>query len=320
MAIAYENAEVLTKGAHEQNALRVIDPCGGMKDLETGLLQFPSEQVVREDPVRLLRIYRFAAQLDFEITESAIKLVVKHRSLLSNVAMERCRDELIKIFKVKKAHPHLRRMETVRLLTQVVPSITETNKLWHSLETFEERPIPTALNAYFCEINDYLGEEMGEGADRGLFIKFGLLLGNNVSNAGKHLRLRRKTVQFMEHLISGSTKLKRTIPQFTQKQITRFLRTYASDWWGVLLYAAALYSIDAAVLKRITDTYYEHILPIRKQGKLITGNDLIQTFHLKEGKQIGNLLKEIEKRQFDGEIRTREEAFTVIATLIQQRR
>lgn len=320
MAITYENAELVTKGERAQNASRVIDPCGGMKDLEAGLLQFPSEQVVWEDPVRLLRIYRFAAQLDFEIAENAIDLIAKHRSLLSNVAIERCRDELIKIFKVEKAHLHLKRMETVGLLIQVVPAMKETDRLWYSLEAFEESPIPTALNAYSSEINDYLSEEMGAGADRRSFIKFGLLLGDNASNAGKHLRLSRKTVQFMERLISGSTKLKHTIPQLTEKQITRFLRTYASDWWGVLLYAVVLYPIDAAVLKRIADTYYEHILPIHKQGKLITGNDLIQTFHLKEGKQIGNLLKEIEERQFDGEIRTREEAFAIVATLIQQHR
>ena len=54
-------------------------------------------------------------------------------------------------------------------------------------------------------------------------------------------------------------------------------------------------------LKRIPNTYYEHILPISKQGKLITGADLIKKFNLKEGEQIGKLLKEIEERQFDGE-------------------
>ena len=88
MAIAFENVETVTNKACEQNSFYVIDPCDGMKDLDTGLLQFPSEQVVRADPVRLLRIYRFAAQLDFKISESAIDLVTKHRSLLSNVASE----------------------------------------------------------------------------------------------------------------------------------------------------------------------------------------------------------------------------------------
>ena len=96
-------------------------------------------------------------------------------------------------------------------------------------------------------------------------------------------------------LISGSKLFKNTTQQLTQKPIIHFLRTYASDWWGILLYSAVIYPIEPTILKQVADTYYEHVLPICKQGRLITGNDLIQTFHLKEGEQIGNLLKEIEE-------------------------
>ncbi len=318
MAVVFENAETVTKWSRERNAFHVIDPCGGMNDLEVGLLRFPSERVVREDPVRLLRIYRFAAQLDFEISEAAIALVVKHRLLLSSVAMERCRDELIKIFKVKEAYPHLRQLETVGLLKQVVPSIINPDSAWRSLKDFEESPIPAGLGAYWNGFNDYLREELGVEADRRVFIKLAFLCGDNPRSVGKHLRLSQKTGQFMANLISGSTALKRIMPELTEKRIIDFLRTYMSDWCGVLLYAAALYTIDSAILEQVADTYYEHILPIREQGRLITGSDLIRTFHLKEGKQIGNLLKEIEDRQFAGEIRTREEAFAAVAALIRQ--
>ena len=318
MAVVFENAMTVAKQGGKQNAFRVIDPCGGMNDLKAGLLRFPSEKVVQEDPVRLLRIYRFAAQLDFEISESSIALVVKHRSSLPNVAMERCRDELVKIFKVKKAYPHLRHLESIGLLEQVVPSISGTDSAWRSLEDFEKSPIPTVLDAYRNGINDYLREELGVEADRHSLIKLGFLCGDNPSSVGKRLRLSRKTVQFIANLISGSTELRRIILELTEKRIIDFLRTHVSDWWGVLLYAAALYTVDSAVLKEIADTYHEHVLPILKQGKLITGNDLIQTFRLKEGKQIGNLLKEIEDRRFAGEIRTREEALAAVAVLIRQ--
>ena len=318
MAIAFENVASVTNNVREQKPFHVIDPCAGMKDLEVGLLRFPSEQVVRDDPLRLLRIYRFAAQLDFKISESAINLVTKHRALLFNVAAERCRDELMKIFNVKKAHPYLQQMETAGLLTQVVPSIKETNRSWYSLEVFEKSPIPTALHLYRSEIYDYLREKLGAEINRRSLIKFSLLLGDNLSGVGAPLRLSRKAVQFMKCLLSGSEVLKNENRQLTQKQIIRFLRTYASDWWGVLLYAAASHPIAPTVLKQIANTYYEHILPISKQGRLITGNDLIKNFNLKEGKQIGKLLKEIEERQFDGEIRTREEALAAIGALIQQ--
>ena len=318
MAVSLENVMTVAKRGDQRDAFHVIDPCGGMNDLAAGLLRFPSEIVVQEDPVRLLRIYRFAAQLNFEISESAMALVVKHRLLLSNVAMERCRDELIKIFKVKKSHLYLRQLETVGLLTQIIPLIEEMDRSWHSLEIFERSPIPSALDAYWREFNDYLCEELGTEADRRSFIKLGFLCGADPSSIGKHLRLSRKTVLFMANLISGRIELQQIIPQLTHEQIIHFLRKYVSDWWGVLLYAAASYRIDSAVLKQIADTYYEHILPIRKQGRLITGKDLIQTFHLKEGQQVGSLLKEIEDRQFAGEICTREEALAAVAVLIRQ--
>ena len=318
MAIAFENVGTFTNKARKQILCRVIDPCGGMKDLKGGLLRFPNRQVVIADPVRLLRIYRFAAQLDFEISQNAIDLVTAYRSMLSDVAGERCRDELMKILYIKKAHPYLQQMEAAGLLTQVVPIIKEPHRAWSSLETFEEGPIPTALHAYRKEINRYLQEELSVEINRCSLIKLSLLLGDNLGSIGERLRFSRKAVKFMECLISGSKKLKNTIPQLTQKQINRFLRTYTSDWWGILLYSAASSPIDSAILKQIADTYYEHILPICKQGRLITGNDLIQEFHLKEGEQIGDLLKEIEDRQFDGEIRTREEAFAAVAALLQK--
>lgn len=314
MAIAFENAEAAANSACEQNTLHVIDPCGGRKDLETGVLQFPSEEVVRIDPVRLLRIYRFAAQLDFNISQNAIHLVKKHSYLLSNIAAERCRDELMKILNVKGAHLYLQQMAAAGLLTQVVPNISRS---WSPLETFEETPIPAALSTYYNEINGYLKAELGMGVNRGSLIKLSLLLADNPSSIGKHLRLSQKATQFIAHLIAGGKRLKEVGPHPAQKQIIRFLRTYRSDWCGVLLYAAASDSINAALLKEIANTYDKHILPVCKQGRLITGKDLIQIFQLKEGKQIGDLLKQIEERQFDGEIRTREEALAAVAALIQ---
>ena len=318
MAIVFENVKETVNNTCTQNAFHVIDPCGGMKDLETGLLRFPSEQVVQADPVRLLRIYRFAAQLDFEISQSAIDLITKHRSLLSNVAIERCRDELMKIFNVNTAHPYLQQMEAVGLLTQVVPHIRGVDRFWGSLENFEKNPIPTALQAYTAKINAYLQAELGAETNRCSLIKFSLLLGDNLGGVGTYLRLSRKASQFMKCLSSGSKALKNIDQRLRKKEIIRFLRTYISDWWGVLLYAAVLHPIDPVLFKQIADTYYEHVLPIRKQGRLVTGDDLIKKFKLKEGEQVGRLLKEIEKRQFEGEIRTRAEALDTVAVLIQQ--
>lgn len=317
MAIVFENVDTLADHAHKSNFYRVIDPCGGMEDLETGLLRFPSDGVILADPIRLLRIYRFAAQLGFEISQNAIALVQKHQELLPSVAAERCRDEFMKILDVKKAHPYLQQMNAVGLLAQMLPIVNRERIPWQPLKSFEETPIP--LRAYDEEINNYLQEELGGGVSRYSLVKLSLLLDGNFADIGERLQLSRKATQFIEDIISKYEQFfKNPNRQLTREDIICFLRTAAADWWGVLLYAAALHAIDSAVIKKIADTYYKHILPIRKHGRLVTGDDLIQIFHLKEGKQVGDLLEQIEDRQFNGEIRTREEALATVQTLIRQ--
>ncbi len=320
MAIVFENVNALTDHVHTSDSYPIIDPCDGMKDLETGLLRFPSEQVVLADPIRLLRIYRFAAQLGFEISQNAIALVQKHKGLLPNVAGERCRDELMKVLDVEKAHPYLQQMDAVGLLAQVLPVVSQRAGVpWRPLETFEETPIPIPLRAYAEEINNYLQEELGEGVSRCSLIKLSLLLGDNLGDIGEYLRLSHKATQFVENIIS-KCELFFTGPRqhLTREGVICFLRAAASDWWGMLLYAAASQLINSMVIEKIAHTYYEHVLPIHKRGRLITGDDLIQIFHLKEGKRIGDLLEQIEKRQFNGEIRTREEALAAVKVLIGQ--
>ncbi len=319
MAVAFEDIAFATDSVHRLGLHRVVDPCGGMKDLKTGRLQFPSERVILADPIRLLRIYRFAAQLEFEISEQAVAFIRKHRALLPNVAVERCRDELMKVLDVKKAHPYLQQIDASGLLTHVLPNSRQVSMPWRLLEKFEEIPIPIPLRAYSEEIDSYLQEELGDGVSRRALIKLALLLGDNLGDIGKQLRLSRKATQFIRGVISKYAQFLRDVDtQLTREQIIYFFRAAASHWWGVLLYAAAAHPLDSVVLNQIADTYDEHILPIQKQDRLITGDDLIQVFNLKEGKQIGSLLEQIEERQFNGEIRTREEAFAAVAALVRQ--
>ena len=304
------------KPTSASQAWRLIDPCDGINDLDARQLQFPSEQVLLDDPLRLMRIYRFAAQLDFEIVPDSITLVKKYRQLLPNVSAERIRDELIKILNVQHATPYLQKMATEGLLAHAIPTVTQTPILWEPLETFEKTPIPEPLRFYQNEIDIYLRGTLGAETHRRTFIKLSLLLHGKLRDIGRQLRLSRKAVQFMKCLVSTHSLLTET--QLTQKQIIQFLRTAATEWWGGILFSAALHPMDAAVLRTVADTYYRHVLPTLKQGQLITGKELIQTLALKEGKQIGMLLKQIEERQFNGEIRTRAEALAAVEALIRQ--
>ena len=342
----------------------LIDPCGGIADLTARQLRFPSEQVIHDDALRLIRIYRFAAQLNFEISHDSLACIQKHHTLLPRVSPERIRDELMKILKVEKASPYLQEMWEVGLLTQIIPIASE-NQLgptlaargpvprqptptpaargpvprqsaptpvgrgpvprqsaptfvgrgpvprqpWNALDTFE-----STTHAH-PDCDAYLKTELGWEVNRRSLIKLCLLLQGELGDAAKRLKLSRKATQFLKCIAAEHCLL--ATEQLSHREIIRFLRRTASDWLGALLFAAALHGISDARITQIVDTYYQHFLPIQKQGRLITGEDLIQRFNLKTGREIGRLLKEIEERQFDGEIRTREEAFAAVERLIR---
>ena len=351
----------------------LIDPCGGIADLTARQLRFPSEQVIYDDALRLIRIYRFAAQLNFEISHDSLACIQKHHTLLPRVSPERIRDELMKILKVEKAGPYLQEMWKVGLLTQIIPIASESQlgptpaargpvprqptptpvgrgpvprqpaptfvgrgpvprqrgsgvvargtggepvgrgpvprQPWNALDTFE-----STTHAH-PDCDAYLKTELGWEVNRRSLIKLCLLLQGELGDAAKRLKLSRKATQFLKCIAAEHCLL--ATEQLSHREIIRFLRRTASDWLGALLFAAALHGISDARITQIVDTYYQHFLPIQKQGRLITGKDLIQQFNLKTGREIGRLLKEIEERQFDGEIRTREEAFVVVERLIR---
>ncbi len=299
----------ITVQSIERKKEQVVDPCGGKHALVTRQLQFPSERVILDDALRLIRIYRFAAQLDFKICHHATNLIKKYHHLLQRVTGERIRDELMKILATKQACTYLQKMSESGLLQHVIGAVE-----WTALEAFEARPIPKPVCHYQTEIENYLTGRLGSEVSRLSLIKLCLLLRGEIGNVSKRLRLSRKAMQFLKCL--GSEHRQLTTEKLERREIIRFFRRINPDWWGVLLFSAALHKLTDSLINQIVTIYYQDFLPILKQGRLITGEDLIRIFNLKEGKEIGMLLKQLEERQFDGELRTREEAIAAAEALI----
>ncbi len=299
----------------ESDNPEVIDPCDGQSDIASRLLQFPSEQVLVDDPLRMMRIFRFAAQLDFEISEVSLDHVQTHQHRLPNVSRERVRDELLKMLKVEKSAPYLQQMGKAGLLAQVFPTGDVLSGYWDMLDHFETYPLPESLDSHRDEISTFLNEEMELFANRKALIKLCVLLQDNVSEIGNLLKLSRKSVQFLKSLVTGHQFL--IDCDYTRNEIIDFLRAAVSDLWGILLFSTVNHPISSERIRKVVDIYYNHLLPILKHGRLITGKDLILHFGLKEGKKIGMLLEQVEKRQFYGEIRTREEAIKFVEDLIR---
>jgi poly(A) polymerase len=102
----------------------LIDPSGGLADLESGTLRMLSRGALRDDPLRLLRAVRLTVELDIEIDEATEEAIRELAFLLPQTAGERQREELVRILATPHAASGVRLLDALTLLEELLPEIT----------------------------------------------------------------------------------------------------------------------------------------------------------------------------------------------------
>ena len=106
---------------------QLIDPFNGIADLNNGLLKTPlqPEQTFSDDPLRMLRAIRFAAQLQFTIVPDTFQAIATHAHRISIVSQERITDELNKIMMCPKPSVGWHLLLTSGLLNRIFPQVAD---------------------------------------------------------------------------------------------------------------------------------------------------------------------------------------------------
>lgn len=119
----------------------IIDIVGGLNDLKTKKIRHISEKNFIDDPLRLLRIYRFQSVLGFGLDDELKKIVKKHRSKIKKPAIERVSYELLKLFSGSYCEKALFDMNKSGLLEEIFPIIKDVKTVpsnpHHHLALFE---------------------------------------------------------------------------------------------------------------------------------------------------------------------------------------
>ncbi len=143
----------------------IIDHHGGLEDLRARLLRPVSESAIHDDPLRALRAFRQAAELDFCLAPETERLIRRDGAGLIRVSAERVRDELARLLALPHAASSLRRMDDLGLLTVVLPELEPLRDLAqppphhlpalaHSLATVEQ------LEALLRELQAGIGNQV----------------------------------------------------------------------------------------------------------------------------------------------------------------
>ncbi len=93
----------------------LIDPTGGLKDINDALLRACVSEAIKNDPVRALRAVRIASELEFRIEPNTIQQVKAVGPLLHHVSVERLRDELFRMLDHQQPARSLRLLDHLGL-------------------------------------------------------------------------------------------------------------------------------------------------------------------------------------------------------------
>jgi poly(A) polymerase len=125
---------------------RIIDPLNGRDDLRWNIMKAVDDNIFTADAARLLRAVRIAAELDFSIDVATEALISRDSRLITGVAGERIREELLRLLSLPGTGPRLIHMDKLGLLTAIFPELAPTRgvdqpkiHVWdvfdHSLQT-----------------------------------------------------------------------------------------------------------------------------------------------------------------------------------------
>lgn len=296
----------------------IVDPLDGQTDLRLGLVRMVSRANLADDPLRLLRAYRQAAQLGFAIepeTQSAIRELAP---LLSQVAVERVRTELGYLLSNPNGVPWICRgwedglfsiwfesaIDRFEILTKIDASAAKLATIYPDLGREFSRQIRDTIKTPLLAV-----AKLAILADSDQTIAETQLLRLKYSNAE----------------IKGAIELVKYLPKLQAKPITEmFLREqyFLFRDLGIVFPALAVLAIAVGVsvdeISPLINRYLDAEDIVAHPTQLVSGNDLMEYLNVPRSPQIGQLLMEIQLARVEGIISTREEALLLANNFINK--
>src|SRR5204863_2617387 len=119
----------------------LIDPFGGVRDVEARRLRRVSEQSFAADPLRVVRLVRLMRELGFEPEPETLADARRHAPAIPQVAPERVLGELKRIVSAPGPHLGVAALDEARALQAVLPEVAALHGVeqsrFHHLDVYE---------------------------------------------------------------------------------------------------------------------------------------------------------------------------------------
>lgn len=298
--------------AYNPHTDQLLDPLQGYADLQKHLLRMITPENLKEDPLRLLRAYRQAAQLGFTLESATQQTIQTLSNLLELVAAERVQGELNYLLNTSKGTPLLKLAWHDRLLQYWLPHATTS-----SLDRVTR--IDEAASLLSEQWLDFGSELLGwvrdqsklpSGGSRSWLkvAKLAALTAQQPDLAEQELwRLKYSRAEVLSVLA-----VIRFLPQLEAELLVPSAQYYLFRGVGAAFPALAVSAVAAGIsvdrMGILIDRFLNPHDPIAHPTPPLTGRDLMQTLKLPPGPKIGQLLEALQLAQAEGNVTCRETA------------
>lgn len=165
------NAMALDIHPNKQNPMQqgaIFDPFNGRADIKNKLIRAVGnpEERFQEDPLRMLRMCRFAAKLEFVVEPATLEAAKKFNHLIKEIPAERIKDELFKLLGTENAYIGLNYMRKSGLMKQILPEVMalefipqpqkhhKYTAMYHTFETVNAIPHENILLRFAALLHD----------------------------------------------------------------------------------------------------------------------------------------------------------------------
>jgi poly(A) polymerase len=288
----------------------IVDPTGGLRDLERRRLRMTGERAFDDDPLRALRAFRLAATLGFAIDPATARAAAR-AGRLDRVAAERRAAEVFRLLAELRAGAHLLRLARAGLLLPALGLSRPPRADWRpALGRLDEwLAAPTAWPA--SAVPD-LDRPLAADRPRAALLRFAQAAGGEAPAAAAALRLSAREVAFVRALEAGRAAIGGAADAEVGEPawlVRRLVRPLGADAEAALLHAAASLPQRGRgralrALRALTGRVRPRLAPPRP----LSGDDLIGECGVAPGPAVGRLLEWLDEARAAGEVTDRASA------------
>jgi len=310
----------------DPHSSQILDFVGGQADLKAGLVRAIGDPDERfgEDRLRMMRAVRFAARFRFAIEDRTGRAIAAHSASIKHVAVERVREELVRILTEGGARRGMELLDETGLLYHILPEVSAMKgvaqppefhpegDVWtHTLLMLDMLRQPSPTLAMGVLLHDVGKPPTFRVAERIRFdghVEVGVKMAEQIC---ARLRFSKRDTEQIVALVQHHMRFK-DAPRMNAGTLKRFLRL---DSFGEHL---ELHRVDCLSSHRNLDNYgyvasaLETLPPeVIRPAPLITGNDLIAAGY-RPGPLFHRILRAVEEAQLENRLASREQALELV--------